>query len=160
MRKSLTALAADGRIDRIICIGQGSGPDANNRERGLLDSLNLPKGFTQQGGLSEEAVSDVLSSATFGIFGQSELSCTKSGSFMAYAAHRLSVLADFAEPSKSPPVCWLVSSAELLSGIDQTELDRRAECLQMWHEQNCSWEVIAGKLASALGVEAAPAGKP
>lgn len=158
MRKSLAALADAGRFTRIVCIGQGSDPDASDRERELLGRLNLSKGFAQQGGLSEEEVSDVLSSASFGIFGQSKLSCTKSGSFMAYAAHQVSVLADFGESSKSPPGCWIVSPAELLGGIDQTELDRRAECLRMWHEQNCSWEVIAGKIGHALGVDAVASG--
>ena len=72
---------------------------------------------------------------------------------MAYAAHQLNVLADFADPSKPPPVCWLVAPAELLKGIPEHELARRAECLRMWQEQNCSWTVIANKIGRALAIE-------
>ena len=46
-------------------------------------------------------------------------------SFMAYAAHQLNVIADFAEPTKPPPVCWLVAPSELVDGIAKQELVRR-----------------------------------
>lgn len=155
MRKGLSALAASGQLKHIVCLGHGSDPQASRREHELLAQLNLSGGFDQQGHLPEEALSEVLSSVSLGIFGQSELSCTKSGSFMAYAAHQLTVLSDFAASSKPPPVCWLVSPAELLNGIGRDELDRRAECLRMWQEQNCSWSVIADKMGGALGIQSA-----
>jgi glycosyltransferase involved in cell wall biosynthesis len=153
MHKSLTALAASRQITRIVSLGQGSDPKLHDQEYQLLTRLNLSGGFTQKGALQEHAVSKVLSSVSFGIFGQNELSCNKSGSFMAYAAHQLNVLADFADPSRPPPVCWLVSPSELLNGIARRELDRRAECLRMWQEQNCSWDAIAGRLGRALGIQ-------
>ena len=40
--------------------------------------------------------------------------------------------------------------------IDRAELDRRAECLRMWQEQNCSWDVIATRLGRALAIEMGP----
>ena len=156
MHKSLTALAASGQIKRIIALGQTSNQEASAREHELLSHLNLWQGFAQQSALAEKTVSWTLSIAEFGVFGQSALSCTKSGSFMAYAAHQLNVLADCANPSESPPVCWLVAPAELLNGIDRAELDRRAECLRMWQEQNCSWDVIATRLGRALAIEMGP----
>jgi hypothetical protein len=152
LRKNLAAIAAAKRITKIIAVGQGSDLDQANNERELLNSIGLVNGFEQLGSLSEEAVSDVLSGAAFGIFGQNELSCTKSGSFMAYAAHRLNVLADFAAPSKPPPICWLIAPAELLHGISEGELNQRAECLHLWQEQNASWDVIAARIAHALGL--------
>ena len=155
MGESLMALTKAGKITKIISIGQGSDPQLSDRERKLLLDLDLSAGFSQEGALSEDKVSGMLSLASFGIFGQNELSCTKSGSFMACAAHQLNVLADFAEPSKAPPVCWLVSPKEVLGGIAQDELDRRAECLRMWQEQNSSWNVIADTLGCALGIETA-----
>jgi hypothetical protein len=158
MHKSLTTLAAAGKVKRIVCLGHDSDPEASAREHELLRQLNLAEGFAHLGGLAEEAVSDILATAYFGIFGQNELSCTKSGSFMAYAVHQLNVLAEFADTSKPPPLCWLVAPAELLSGVEPTELDRRAECLRMWQEQNCSWAVIANKLTRALAIESADHG--
>jgi len=119
----------------------------------MLSRLTLSEGFAQHGTLDSDDVSQVLNSVTFGLFGQNELSCTKSGAFMAYAAHQLCVLADFADPSKPPPVSWLVAPNEMLSGIETRELERRAECLRMWQEQNCSWEVIANKIGSVMAIE-------
>jgi hypothetical protein len=156
MRNSLSALADSGQIKRIICLGQNSNPEASAHERELLSPLNLSQGFVQQSGAAEEMVSRALSTAAFGLFGQDALSCTKSGSFMAYAAHQLNVLADFASPSEPPPICWLVAPLELLNGIDRAELDRRAECLRIWQEQNCSWDVIGARLGRALAIEAEP----
>ena len=153
MRDSLAVLANSGRITRIIALGQSSNAEASARERELLSDLKLSNGFDQQNAASEEAVSRTLATAEFGLFGQNALSCTKSGSFMAYAAHQLNVLADFANPSAPPPVCWLVAPAELLNAVDKSELDRRAECLRMWQEQNCSWDVIGTKLGRALAIE-------
>lgn len=153
MQGKLADLASAGCIKRIATVGHGSSEDANRRERELLERLNLPAGFTQHGALAELKVSEVLNSASFGIFGQNELSCQKSGSFMAYAAHQLNVIADFAQPTKPPPVCWLVAPLELLEGIAQGELDRRAKCLRMWQEENCSWEVIGNKVGRALGIK-------
>jgi hypothetical protein len=153
MRNSLAALANSGQINRIISLGQNSTQEASARENELLSSLNLSQGFAQQSAVAEEEVSRCLSTAEFGLFGQNALSCTKSGSFMAYAAHQLNVLAEFANPAESPPVCWLVAPAELLNGIDRRELDRRAECLRMWQQQNCSWDVIATRLGRVLAIE-------
>jgi hypothetical protein len=152
MSNSLSQLAAGGQIRRIVCVGQLTRPDLSERERELLAGFNLTDGFVQTGRLDEIEVSKILSSASFGIFGQHELSCTKSGSFMAYAAHQLNVIAEFADSTKPAPVCWLVAPAELLTGLPQPELDRRAECLRAWQEQNCSWPVIAAKLGRPLGI--------
>jgi hypothetical protein len=153
MQQSLAALAAAGHIKTIRCVGQDGNSELRTRERELLDELKLSSGFQQEGARSADEVSELLSSVSFGIFGQNELSCCKSGSFMAYAAHQLKVVAEFADPAKPPPVCWLVAPSELLGGIDESELKRRAESLRMWQEQNCSWDVIASRLAEALHIE-------
>jgi hypothetical protein len=156
MDGSLRELAGSARISRIVCLGQNRDPEAVRRERELLAQLHLPDGFTQYGPLDEAAVSRTLSTAEFGLFGQTAPSCTKSGSFMAYAAHQLGVIAEFANASEPPPICWLISPAELLSGVDRRELERRAECLRMWYEHNSSWNVIASRLGRALAIETEP----
>jgi hypothetical protein len=152
LKMSLSRLAGAGRISKIVTLGQGTDPDANLVERNLLEELNLTDGFVQHGAQAEKACSEILSSAAFGIFGQNELSCTKSGTFMAYAAHELKVIAEFADSAKPPPVAWLVSPAELLDDVPDTELDRRAECLCIWQKENSSWDVIARKIGQALGM--------
>ena len=152
MRKSLAALVSSGQLKRIATAGHGTTALATQRESELLHQLNLPAGFVQHGPLAEQQVSELLQSATFGIFGQNELSCQKSGSFMAYAAHQMNVIAEFADPTKPPPICWLVAPSELIGGVAPQELERRAQCLYRWLEENCSWEVIGNKIGRALGI--------
>jgi hypothetical protein len=154
MRDSLKALAAARRFTKIVSLGGNSNGQSGRGERELLAELNLAEGFEQAGAGSEEKISALLSTVSFGIFGQNELSYSKSGSFMAYANHGLNVVAEFADPAKAPPVCYLVAPDELLSGVSRDELDRRAKALQAWQEQNCSWDVVAGTLADALQIDA------
>jgi hypothetical protein len=158
MVKSLQALAAAGQVTKIVSLGHGSNPQMSERERKLLEDLKLADGFDQLGPGTEEEISEMLSTASFGIFGQNELSCGKSGSFMAYAMHGLKVLAEFASPAKAAPVCYLVAPHELLGGISSDEIDRRANSLQTWQKQNSSWDLIAGKLADALKIDAPRSG--
>jgi hypothetical protein len=155
MEKRLATLAASGRIRKIISIGRDSDPGACDHERELFDRLKLSEGFEQRGAGTEEQISQVLSSVAFGIFGQDELSLGKSGTFMAYAAHQLNVLAEIADSSKPAPVCWLVAPDELLDGISQDELDIRAERLRLWQKETCSWQRIARELGSALELDPA-----
>jgi hypothetical protein len=96
-----------------------------------------------------------LFAASFGIFAHDELSLTKSGTFMAYAAHELNVLVDFADKSKPAPICWLVTPRELSQGMSNSELKIRAESLRAWQKENSSWELIARTFADALEVKAA-----
>jgi len=150
MATGLRQLASSGRIGKLITAGASSGSSHDAIEFKLLNELRLTNAFEQRGALPEEAISRLLLSASFGIFGQSELSYTKSGTFMAYAAHELNIIAEPA--SKNEPACWVIAPAELIAGISETELRIRAEKLRHWQQQTSSWETIAAKLADALGL--------
>jgi hypothetical protein len=154
MGASLNALATAGQLTRIIAVGANSGPQAHNEECDLLVNLSLADGFEQRGVESEANISEMLSTASFGIFGQDELSYGKSGTFMAYAAHGLNVLADFADPSKPEPLCWLVAPRDLVGGISSSELKRRADRLREWEQREASWELIGAKISQALELSA------
>lgn len=154
MRDSLRSLAAAQCLTKVISLGGGRDEQSARREHEFLLELKLEEGFEQVGVGSEEKISEILSSVSFGIFGQNELSYGKSGSFMAYASHGLNVLAEFADPAKPPPACYLVAPNELIGGISTDELNRRAKCLQTWQKQTCSWDVIAKALAEALEIDA------
>jgi len=155
MRSSLSSLAAAGYITKIISIGAGSDSNLHDEERSLLNSLPLKEGFEQLGPRPEREISELLLAASFGIFAHDELSLTKSGTFMAYAAHELNVLADFADKSKPAPVCWLVTPRELSQGMSNSELKSRAESLRVWQRENSSWKLIGRTFAEALGLNAA-----
>ncbi len=160
MRDRLASLANEGRITKMISIGAGDDSQRETEERNLLTSLRLKEGFEQQGPRSESDVSHFLQTASFGIFAQDQLSIGKSGTFMAYAAHRLNVLADFADVSAPEPICWLVAPHELLGGISDSDLKTRADCLAAWQQRNSSWDSIARAFARALDLDPGPTSRP
>lgn len=150
MQSSLTQLASKGLITRLIAVGSSESSEIDREESELLRGFGFARGFEQRGLQSEKEISQLLSSASFGIFGQNELSHTKSGTFMAYAAHELNILSESADKVKTEPFCWLVAPRELMDGVSQVELQRRAERLRDWQERTCSWEIIGAKVAEAL----------
>ena len=150
MQNDLNSLSDEGVITKIITVGGGDAPNCDAEERGLLAGFKLKQAFEQRGLLPEGEVSELLLTASIGIFAQNELSLGKSGTFMAYAAHELNVLADFADVTKSEPVCWLVSPRELLAQISPVELKTRAQRLLAWQQKNSSWKSIAKRFTEAL----------
>jgi hypothetical protein len=149
MQSSLRSLIAAGRITKIVTAG-AKGLNRDEEERSLLANLSLPEGFEQRGAQDERDISELLLTASFGISAQDALSYAKSGTFMAYAAHGLNILAECADPAKEEPVSLLTSPGELLRGIPDTELKMRAEHLPAWQERTSSWILIAAKFTDAL----------
>lgn len=148
--KALRAMRAElmsQRITKIVTAGGGNTPATNRAEAQLLG-----KHFEQRGALPEAGISELLARAEFGISAQDELSITKSGTFMAYAAHGLNILSPYAGPARTEPLCWATHPSELLGGIADEELKSRAENLRSWQERTCSWPRIAERFAIALQV--------
>jgi len=150
MSGSLRDLGQTQRLNRVITVGGSDSSDAKEEERKLLESLRLSAGFQQLGARSADDISALLASTEFGIAAQDPLSYTKSGTFMAYAAHGLNILSSYADSSAPEPMCLLTSPAELSLGLDETERTRRARKLQAWYEDNASWPQIAREFAGAL----------
>jgi hypothetical protein len=92
----------------------------------------------------------LLSRSAFALSAQDELSVTKSGTFVAYAAHGVNIISPHAGVSAAPPLCWATHPRELLEGVTVAELATRAEKLRDWHERTCSWPRIAEEFARAL----------
>ncbi|HEY2615613.1 MAG TPA: hypothetical protein VGI42_07865, partial [Chthoniobacterales bacterium] len=105
-----------------------------------------------RGPLSEGKISELLSNSAFALSAQDELSITKSGTFMAYAAHGLNILSCYADASKSEPVCLLTTPNELVKGITDAELSARGERLREWQERTSAWPRIAGEIARGLKI--------
>lgn len=150
MRTELEALARSNLIRKIITVGGGTSPNESNAENDLLCGLPLADGFEQRGSIGEEAISHLLHTGCFGISGQDELSLTKSGSFMAYAAHGMNVIARCGGAARSEPACWLTTPEELLSGVTPDELQMRANKLRDWQNRTASWPQIAAQFGRAL----------
>ncbi|MDP9004041.1 MAG: glycosyltransferase family 4 protein [Verrucomicrobiota bacterium] len=150
MHEELKSLAASGRIRKIVTAGSGRSAEGDEEELALLLGLELSDGFDQRGPLPGEKISELLSAAMFAISAQDELSVTKSGTFMAAAAHGLNILSNYADTSKPEPLSLLTSPRELINGLTDTELQSRGEKLRQWQERTSAWPLITERFARAL----------
>jgi hypothetical protein len=150
MQEQLRSLAQRGVIERLVTAGSGNTPAGDREEQEITRALQLRGGAEFRGVLPQEAVSQLLASASFALSAQDALSVTKSGTFMAYAAHGLNIISPHASAEGAEPLCWATHPGELQAGIAEAELRARAEKLRAWHERTCSWPRIAGEFARAL----------
>jgi hypothetical protein len=137
-------------ITRIVTVGAQNSAAGDAEERALLEHFRLTNGFEMRGAASAAEVSDLLAGASFALSGQDELSLSKSGTFMACAAHGLNIISPAADPFGAEPLCWLTNPGELRDGISPNELKSRAENLRAWQERTASWPIIAERFAEAL----------
>jgi hypothetical protein len=150
MGPELKSLGAAGRIRTIVTVGSGRSRAGDDEELALLLKFELIDSFEQRGPLPEEKISELLSTSEFAISAQDELSITKSGTFMACAAHGLNILSCYAEAGKPEPLSLMTSPEELLQGVTRTELRLRGERLRHWQEQISAWPHIANQFRRAL----------
>jgi hypothetical protein len=153
MEAELKALSHAKKIRKIVVIGAGSSTQGDQEERTRLQALGLSEGFDRRGPLPESVISELLSTAAFAIWAQGELSVTKSGTFMACAAHGLNIISCYADAAKSEPLSLLVSPLDLMKEITKAELQSRAARLREWQERTSAWPRIANEIARALEIE-------
>ncbi|MEJ7703272.1 MAG: hypothetical protein WKF47_06280 [Geodermatophilaceae bacterium] len=101
MRSELKRLASAGALSKIVSIGVGDAADQLEQEHAILAELTLGDGFEQRGPLAELEVSEIMLEAQFGISAQDELSISKSGTVMAYAAHGMNIISTHGGVGKS-----------------------------------------------------------
>lgn len=152
MGAELKALGAARRIRKIVTAGSGRSREGDEEELALLLQCELIDNFEQRGPLPEEKISELLLTSEFAISAQDEFSITKSGTFMAFAAHGLNILSCYADASKPEPLSLLTSPEELMKGITPRELQLRGERLCQWQERTSAWPHIAKQIAQALRV--------
>lgn len=152
MLSSLKSLGGAEQIRKIVTAGAGQSREGDDEELALLMELELIDGFEQRGPLPEEKISQLLSTSAFALSAQDDLSVTKSGTLMAYAAHGLNIISCYADASKPEPLSLMTSPDELLKGVTPQELQSRGERLRLWQEQTSAWPHIADEVARALKV--------
>ena len=150
MGNSLKWLSDAGRIRKIVTAGSGNSTQGDEEEQALLLKLELIDGFEQSGPLPERKISELLSTAEFGVSAQDELSVTKSGTLMAFAAHGLNILSCYADATKSEPFSLMISPDELLNGVAVSDIESRGERLRRWQERTASWSHIGREIGHAL----------
>ena len=153
MEAELKSLSDTNKIKQIVAIGAGGSPQGDREERARLVTLGLSEGFDRRGPVPENVISELLSTAAFALWAQGELSVTKSGTFMAFAAHSLNIISCYAVAAKPEPLSLLISPSELLKGITKAELQSRAARLREWQERTSAWPHIASEIARALEIE-------
>jgi hypothetical protein len=152
MLPDLKLLGAAGKIRRIVTAGARWSQKGDDEELALLLQLDLTEGFDQRGPLPEEKISELLLACEFALSAQDELSITKSGTFMAAAAHGLNIISCHADATKPEPLSLLIAPAELLQGITAEELQSRGDRLRQWQERTSTWPYIANQVARVLDV--------
>jgi hypothetical protein len=137
-------------ITKIVTVGAQNSAAGDREERALLERFRLTSGLEMRGAVPAPEVSELLALASFALSGQDELSLSKSGTFMACAAHGLNIISSMADSLGAEPLCWLTSPGELTDGVSRGELRSRAENLRAWQEHTASWPIIAERFAEAL----------
>ena len=150
MLPELKSLGAAKVVRKVVTAGTGWSRKEDGEELGLLAELDLTDGFDQRGPLPEEKISELLSLSAFAVSAQDDLSITKSGTFMAYAAHGLNIISSYADASKPEPLSLMTSPEELIKGVTRAELQSRGEQLRLWQERTSAWPHIADQIAQAL----------
>jgi hypothetical protein len=118
----------------------------------LLESLSDI--LVRHGTLPDAEVSRLLARTRFALTNVSQPTWSKSGSFMACAAHGCAVV--IKEASNDVPLCYTIGANEV-GEISPADIASRTTALQKWCEESASWPVIARRLSALVqGKETSP----
>lgn len=96
------------------------------------------------GPLPARAVSALLSRSTFALTNVTTSTWSKSGVFMACAAHRCAVVASVERTEM--PLTFVVPPGEVAS-VSQNDVNERTAGLRDWYNANAAWPVLAARFA-------------
>ncbi|MEY2557134.1 MAG: hypothetical protein QOE34_559 [Verrucomicrobiota bacterium] len=114
---------------------------------------NLSDIVVRHGMLPEAEVSVLLGHAQFALTNVSPATWSKSGAFMACAAHGCAVVIKQVAPEV--PLCHAIAAGEV-GAVSGREIVSRTTALQKWYEENASWPVIARRLAGLVQPQTTP----
>lgn len=152
VQSEIKSLYNSRRLKKLLLIGGGNSEELEIVEKKLLEQTLPRDSYCCIGIASSQVISTILSQAEFGISTQSWQSFTKSGTFMAYAAHGLNILSPYAAKQSQKPFCWLTHPSELEQPSDflNNALKERSRNLQLWYNETCNWSVIAQEIKDAF----------
>jgi hypothetical protein len=105
---------------------------------------SLPGIVVRHGMLAEADVSRMLAHARFALTNVTLATWSKSGAFMACAAHGCAVV--IKEKVSEVPLCYAIAENEM-GNISAAEIETRPVALKKWYEENATWTVTARRLA-------------
>jgi hypothetical protein len=117
----------------------------------LLATLPASIDIIRHGMLPAPAVSQLLQTARFALMDVTSETWSKSGAFMACAAHGCAAVVT-ATSSNPVPLSYTIAPNEL-DTISPAEVEARASALASWYEANADWPVIATRMAALLQTE-------
>jgi hypothetical protein len=117
----------------------------------LIESLSDV--VVRHGMLPEGEVSRLLAHARFALTNVSPATWSKSGAFMACAAHGCAVV--IKETANEVPLCYAIAAKEV-GDISAANVASRTASLQKWYEENANWTVTARRLAALAQAQKTP----
>lgn len=145
-RDSLIEWARAGRLSRLHLIGPRDdkfSPEADT----LLAAALSPNELIEHGEVSAAEVSKLLLEVEFCLSISHQSTWSKSGAFMAYAAHQCAVIT--AEPANLEPLRYTIPASELQTTSPAAAAEK-AQRLRDWYLQNADWELTAGRIAELI----------
>jgi hypothetical protein len=133
----------DGLLTKLHLIGPEDPGDPNAITRSLTASgLLIPHGR-----LSDRDVSQLLSRVRFALTNVTPETWSKSGAFMACAAHGCAVV--IRETESNPPLSHAIA-ARNLETTSAAEIQQKAESLRKWYDTHAIWTATVPQLAAIV----------
>jgi hypothetical protein len=135
-----------GRLTRLHLIGPRDFKFSPQSDA-LLAQMLPRDAVVEHGELEPAEVSHRLLEAEFCLSSSNELTWSKSGTFMAYAAHGCRVIAPQSFTSK--PLQFTTAPNEV-AGISTEAAKAKGGELRRWYMQNAEWALIASRVAAIV----------
>lgn len=142
----LRTWSAEGRLRKLHIIGPVDDKFSAEADA-LIGAWTNPAVVVRHGMLPPSAVSRLLSRARFALTNVTPETWSKSGAFMAAAAHGCAVVRCGAK-SGAAPLCYTVTANEVAT-VSPEDVERKTTALAQWYHDNADWPVIAQRLAGS-----------
>jgi hypothetical protein len=138
-----------GLLTKLHLIGPEAPAIPNATPRSLTESGLL----IRHGRLSEGEVSKLLGRVQFALTNVTRETWSKSGAFMACAAHGCAVV--IRETESNPPLSYAIAARDLET-ISTAEIQQKAGSLRRWYETHAIWAATVPQLAAIVHSRRAP----
>jgi hypothetical protein len=141
---------ASGRLTQLHLIGPGGDKFSAEADR-LIAGWTNPAVVVRHGALPSAEVSRLLTRAEFALTNVTAETWSKSGAFMACAAHGCAVVRTGPRAEAAPLADTFVP--EEVGSVSAAEVQQRTSALAAWYNENAAWPIVAAKLAARFARE-------
>jgi hypothetical protein len=129
------------------------GPEDQGIPNAITRSLTESGLLIPHGRLSDPDVSELLGRVRFALTNVTPETWSKSGAFMACAAHGCAVV--IRETESNPPLSHAIAARDLET-TPAAEIQQKAESLRQWYETHAIWSATVPRLAAIVHSRRAP----